>query len=136
MALSAWVDDKRFELGEASFLKAWFSTIFVRLENQSWGSSFPTIMLEFYQGSLPFMRAGDALQELNSIRQQLRAFPPDLVVWDFENPAVRPPWGDETSSHIVSLGNYFVTSDGKDLCEVLTNVFTEAAKTKRDVVIT
>lgn len=135
MALSAWVGNKRFEIGEASFLKAWFSTVFVRLEDESWGSLFPTIMREFYGGLLPSNRAGEALKELRTIRQHLGAHPPDRVVWDFENRAVRPPWGDEISAHIVSLENYFVTSDGKDLFEVLTEVFAEAARTKRDVVI-
>jgi hypothetical protein len=134
VSLSAWVGNKRFEIGEPSFLKAWFSTIFVRLENEDWGSLFPTIMRDFYSGSLPHTRAADAQRELKRIRQRLTAFPPDRVVWDFENPQARPPWGDEISSHIVSLGNYFVTSDGKDLFEVLASAFAEAAKAKQDVV--
>lgn len=44
MAVSAWVAERRFELGAGSFLKAWFSTIFVRLEGESWGSVYPTIL--------------------------------------------------------------------------------------------
>ena len=56
-------------------------------------------------------------------------------MWDFENRKARPPWGDGISPHIVSLGNYFVTSDGKDLFEVLANTFAEAAMAKQDVVV-
>jgi hypothetical protein len=41
------------------------------------------------------------------------------VVWDIDNPEARPPWGDDISSDITDLSNYFVTSDGRDLFEVL-----------------
>lgn len=136
MALTAWVGDRRFEIGNAPLLKAWFSTILVRLEDDNWGSSFPTIMREFYSGYLPSERAEAALKELKTIQRCLRAHSPDQVVWDFENRAARPPWGDEISARIISLGKYFVTSDGRDLLETLINVFSEAARTRRYVVIT
>jgi 2,3-bisphosphoglycerate-dependent phosphoglycerate mutase len=135
MALSAWVGDKRFEIGDAAFFKAWFSTIFVRLENENWGSVFPVIMHDLYRGGLPHSRAAGALKELEIIRRRLTELPPDQVVWDFENSARRPPWGEEISSHITSLGNYFVTSDGKDLFAVLASAFAEAAKANEHVVI-
>ena len=34
VSLAIWVGDERFEVGTASFLKAWFSTIYVRLEQE------------------------------------------------------------------------------------------------------
>ena len=123
MSVSAWVGEKRFEVGSAGFLKAWFSTIAVRLENEKWGSVFPTIMRDFYSGSLPSTRALDALKDLETIRRRLADLPPEQVVWDFEQRASIPPWGNELSAKIVSLGNYFVTSDGKDLFEVLRAAF-------------
>jgi Immunity protein 70 len=135
VGISAWVGDKRFEIGDPSFLKSWLSTISVRLEQEDWGSLFPVIMRHFYSGSVPYDRAGDALTELESIRQRLSACPPERVVWDFENRDAPPPWSEDINAHIVSLGNYFVTSDGKDLFDVLVNAFSESAKSKRDVVI-
>jgi hypothetical protein len=75
------VGDKRFEIGTSSFLKAWFSTIYIRLEKEDWGSVFPTIMREFYGGSLPYARAAQAAKELEIIKQQLAGFRPDEVVW-------------------------------------------------------
>lgn len=135
MSLGLWVGKKGFEVGTASFLKSWFSTIFTQLENEDWGSRFPTIMRDLYAGSVPHTKAGSALRELEGIRKALSALPPAQVVWDFENREARPPWGAEISPHITSLANYFVTSDGKDLIEVLAKVFDESAKTGQDVVI-
>jgi hypothetical protein len=135
VGLSAWVGDKRFELGDASFLKAWFSTICARLEGEDWGSRFPLIMQDFYSGALPHDRAGAALAELTRIREGLAALPSDKVIWDFENRTARPPWGNAVSPHIRSLGDYFATSDGENLFEVLADAFSEALKAKRDVVI-
>ena len=31
----------------------------------------------------------------------------------------RPPWGDDVTSDITDLGNYFVTLDGDDMLEVI-----------------
>lgn len=135
MALNIAVGKKRFEIGSASFLKAWFSTVFVRLENEEWGSRFPTIMHDFYSGSLPHTHAKLAIQELEDVRRELANFPPSQVVWDFEDREAQPPWGDHISPHITSLANYFVTSDGKDLCEVLLSAFAEVLKTKHGITI-
>jgi 2,3-bisphosphoglycerate-dependent phosphoglycerate mutase len=126
MALSAWVGQARFELGSSSFLKAWFSTIFVRLESERWGSRFAVVMNEFYGGTLQAGRAAEALRELGQIRDELTQMPPSEIVWDFEDREAQPPWGTEVSDSIRSLGNYFVTSDGRDLFDVLANSFSEA----------
>ena len=135
MSVAVWVGSKRFEIGSASFLKSWFSTIYRRLERGEWGSAYQTVMRDFYSGVVPRERVSGGLAELENIRKGLAAFPPDQVVWDFENPGAQPPWGDRISSHITSLANYYVTSDGKDLFEVLTKAFTEAARTGQDVKI-
>ncbi len=135
MSLAAWVGDKRFEIGTASLLKAWFSTIYVRLEQEEWGALFPTIMGDLYAGSVPHGRAELALEELRSVREALAALPPDRVVWDFENREAVPPWGDRISERIRTLGEYFVSSDGKDLFDVLEDALGEAATIKQDVVI-
>jgi hypothetical protein len=135
VALAAWVGRKRFELGDAAFLKAWFSTVFVRLEAGSWGSLYPTIMRDFYSGTLSNAKLDAASEELRKIRERLAALPPDQVVWDFEDRATKPPWGDRISPHINSLGNYFVTSDGRDLFAVLHEALAAAQQERLDVSI-
>jgi 2,3-bisphosphoglycerate-dependent phosphoglycerate mutase len=135
MSISIWVGNKRFEVGTASFLKAFFSTIYLRLEEGRWGSLFPVLMDEFYSGSLSAARCPAALAELGKVRNRLAEMPPSQVVWDFEDRTRQPPWGNNISKDITSLANYFVTSDGKDLITVLSEVFKEGAKANREVSI-
>jgi len=135
MSLFVSVGNRRFEIGSASFLKAWFSTIYIRLEHGNWGSRFPLIMKGFYSGSLPLTHAAEAKKELLTIRDELSEFLPNQIVWDFEDLNTAPPWGNRISPAITSLGNYFVTSDGKDLFDVLLLAFEESAKNQRDIII-
>ncbi len=39
---------------------------------------------------------------------------------DNEDLQAKPPWGTNISPEITDLSNYFVTSDGRDLFEVLS----------------
>jgi 2,3-bisphosphoglycerate-dependent phosphoglycerate mutase len=129
------VGKKSFEIGAASFLKSWFSSIDVRLERENWGSRFPAIMRELYGGRLRSSRVQSAANELELITQEFALHPPSDVVWDFENRSAQPPWGTAISAHITSLANYFVTSDGKDLHEVLRAAFAEAQRNNLDITI-
>ena len=135
LSLALQVGKKGFEIGTPSFLTSWFSTIFVRLEDENWGSRFPTIMRDLYSGAVPSTKAENALREIEGIRNALSALPPDRVVWDFENRAAAPPWGTVISPLVTSLADYFVTSDGKDLMTVLSAAFTESARTSQGVSI-
>ena len=135
MALAAWVGRERFELGEPAFRKAFFSTVFARLEAEDWGRRFPVLMCDLYSGRLSSEKAAAAAEELAKLSEELKAFKPEDLVWDFEDRTRRPPWGDEISPHITSLANYFVTSDGKDLLEVLQQAVAAAAEKQQEVVI-
>jgi hypothetical protein len=135
MSLALWVGKTRYEVGQPSFLKSFFSTVYIRLEGKSWGSRYPTVMNELYSGKLSHAHVGTAEAELGSIRKGLSEFGPEEVVWDFEDLAAKPPWGDAISPGITSLAHYFVTSDGKELVEVLREVCRRAAQEKKDVEI-
>lgn len=135
MALAAWVGRERFELGEPAFLKAFFSTVFAKLEAGDWGRCFPVLMRDLYSCRLSPEKAAAASEELVRLREELKAFKPRDFVWDFEDRTRRPHWGDEISPHITSLANYFVTSDGKDLLDVLQQALAAAAQKHQDVVI-
>ena len=41
-----------YEIGAASFLHSFFSTVAYNLEGGNWGTRFPVIMNELYQGKL------------------------------------------------------------------------------------
>jgi 2,3-bisphosphoglycerate-dependent phosphoglycerate mutase len=105
-------------VGTGDFFHAFFSTISAQLEPDGWGSRFPVLMNELYNGELAAEHAPAALAELDQVREELREHPPSDVVWDVEDRDKQPPWGDDISDEITDLGNYFVTEDGKDLIEV------------------
>ncbi len=119
VAVAFRVGNLQWEVGASGFLNAFFSTISYRLEPDGFGTRFPTLMRHLYRGSLTADLTHPALRELADARDELRAFPPEQVIWDLEDPAARPPWGSNISVEITDLANYFVTSDGRDLINVL-----------------
>jgi hypothetical protein len=112
------------EVGTHDFLHAFFSTISYHLEPHGWGSRFPELMNELYQGKLEASKAAKVLADVATIKNELTRLPPDKIVWDIDNSNARPPWGNNISSSITSLGNYFVTSTGRDIFEVLVECLT------------
>jgi 2,3-bisphosphoglycerate-dependent phosphoglycerate mutase len=115
-------------VGAASFFKAFFSTVAARLEPDGWGTRFPLVMHDLYEGEISGDDAAQARKELDTIREELRKFPPSDVVWDIHDPAKQPPWGDNIADTITDLGNYFVTSDGRDMFDVLGEAVDFAAE--------
>lgn len=124
-----------YEIGTASFLYSFFSTVAYRLEKGRWGSRFPIIMNELYQGQLSFEKALVAKQELKQIKKELSFFLPDQVVWDIDDLSKQPPWKNHISHTNTSLENYFITCDGQDFIEVFQNTLDTAIEIKEDVLI-
>jgi 2,3-bisphosphoglycerate-dependent phosphoglycerate mutase len=135
MAVGIRVGSVTSEIGTPSFLNAFFSTISVRCEPDGWGSQFPLLMNDLYQGRLSHKNARAALAELTAVKQLLEGFPPSAVVWDIDDLSARPPWGGEIAEEITSLGNYFVSSTGRDLFELLEESLSAAADMQRDATI-
>ncbi len=123
------------EIGAASFMHSFFSTISVHCEPKGWGTRFPALMNELYQGRLPADRAAVALSELSDAKAILDKLSPKAVVWDIENRSAKPPWGTNIAPTITSLGNYFITSTGRDLFSVLEEALADAAKNECDALI-
>jgi hypothetical protein len=135
MSIGFHVDYSYFEVGSSDFLHSFFSTISHHLEPDGWGSKYPLLMNDLYQGSLSWENAEAVIIDVLSIRESLMVISPNQVVWDIEDLALRPPWGDNISSEITSLGNYFVTSDGNDMFEVLVSALSEAMHQQADLFI-
>jgi 2,3-bisphosphoglycerate-dependent phosphoglycerate mutase len=119
MAVGIQVDNVVTELGSASFLHAFFSTVSFHLEKKGWGSRFPNLLKDLYQGKLSKHDAAAALLELQTIRKELKHYRPDQVIWDIDDLSKRPPWKDKISPDITDLSNYFVTSTGRDFFEAV-----------------
>ena len=124
-----------FQVGTGDFLHSFFSTIAYNLEKQKWGSKYPVIMNELYSGELDVKNIKKAMKELDSIEKKLKRFPPSDIVWDIEDLSKQPPWGINISSDITDLSNYFVTSDGENLIDVLRRAMAKGLETKNNVKI-
>ncbi len=117
-----------FQIGTGDFLHSFFSTVALRLENGLWGSKYPVIMNELYQGELPANKTDLAIDELIQIKEGLRGLSSEQVVWDIEDLSKLPPWGNKISPDITDLSSYFVTSDGEDFIGVLERALKTAAE--------
>lgn len=115
-----------YTIGTADFLHAFFSTVCGRLENGKWGSRFPHLMNELYQGVLPVRHLAAGTEELSQIKQELAQFAPDQVIWDIDDRSLTPPWGDNISDDITDLSNYFVTIEGEDFLSVFAAALDKA----------
>jgi hypothetical protein len=135
MAVGVTVGSITNELGAPSFVHSFFSTISAHCEPTGWGSRFPHLMNELYQGRLTHVNALLALAELQRAKVTLSSLPPTSVVWDLENRHSKPPWGDNIATHITSLGNYFVSSTGRDVFEILEEALAASAEEQRDAVL-
>lgn len=116
------------QIGTGDFLHSFFSTVALRLENGLWGSKYPVIMNELYQGELPANKTDLAIDELIQIKEGLRGLSSEQVVWDIEDLSKQPPWGNKISPDITDLSSYFVTSDGEDFIGVLERALKTAAE--------
>ncbi|KUP31392.1 immunity 70 family protein [Bacillus halotolerans] len=124
-----------YQVGHGDFLHSFFSTVSYHLEEQGWGSKYPHLLNELYQGKLETKNIEPALEELKDIKERLKEYSPSQVVWDIEDSNKRPPWGDNISEDITDLSNYFVTSDGEDFISLLKSALEKGLKTKSEVLI-
>ena len=92
-------------------------------------------MNELYQGKLSCENVPAAKEELTQIKKALSKLSPNKVIWDIDDLSKQPPWGDNISEEISSLGNYFITCDGRDFIEVFFFFFYAAKEIKKDVMI-
>lgn len=125
-----------YQIGSGDFLFSFFSTVAYNLEKQKWGSKFPVIMNELYQGELNSTHIPEAINELEQIKQGLAKLSPDKVIWDIENLSAQPPWGTNISKDITNLSNYFVTSDGEDFIIVFNRALGKAKELNYGLKIT
>ncbi|MCU5722761.1 immunity 70 family protein [Bacillus cereus] len=135
MATGFKVDVIWYRLGTSDFVHSFFSTISYHLEKEGWGTKYPHLMKELYSGRLPFENISKAIGEAKEVHEKLKMFSPSEVVWDIEDLSKQPPWGDNISTDITDLSNYFYTSGGKDMFEMLFTALDRALARKTDLEI-
>ena len=135
MAVGITVGSITDEIGAPSFVHAFFSTISAYCEPNGWGSHYPHLMNELYQGCLPHEHANVALAELMLAKLQLEKLPPSQVVWDIEDRKAQPPWGTNIAATITNLSNYFVSSTGRDVFSLLEEALAAAGEEQQNAVL-
>ena len=133
MAVGFQVQFYWYEIGHGDFLYSFFSTVAYHLEGNQWGSRFPVIMNELYQGNINREDVDIAIQELSTMKKELQAFTPDKVIWDIKDLSKQSPWGNNISEDITDLSNYFVTSDGEDFMTVFFHALEKAKEVSADI---
>lgn len=124
-----------YQVGHGDFLHSFFSTISYHLEQNGWGTEYPFLLNELYNGKLENKNIDSAITELEAIRKKLQYYSPSQVIWDIEDLSKRPPWGDNISKDITNLSNYFITSEGKGVIDLLVKALEKGLKTNSDVYI-
>lgn len=128
MSVSLRVGPIAYPVGRAD-LGSFFDTVTVRLEGAARGSRFPTLAGLYRDGELSPDAAELARVELADVERELRQHRPADVVCDIDKPDVSPPWGIDIADTITSLGDYFVTADGRQLIAVMDTAIDASART-------
>ena len=110
---------RRVEIGSSEILMCLYSTILLKVGNNvRW-----SLAIEFLRTGRCDGHSGyEVARQLNLIRDQLSQIPPEQIVYDFNNPKEKAPWGNNYSPVITSCGNFFTTADGKDLLFELVSI--------------
>ena len=118
MTVGLRVDFLWYPIGTGDFFHSFFSTICYNLEHKIWGSKYPLIMNELYQGKVKCHDIKKIQKELFSIQKKLSKLPPEKVVWDIED-----------------LEDYFITSEGDNLIEIIHEAFVQSEIEHQDVIV-
>lgn len=135
MAIGFKIGPMFYKVGHGSFLHSFFSTISYNLEVEGWGSKYPFLLKDLYQGELASENIDEALDELNDVQKQFETPEVDKVIWDIEDLEKNPPWDKNISDRINNLSEYFITSDGKNLFDVLRKSLMTGKSVHRPVII-
>lgn len=122
MSVRYTIDSLFYQVGHGNdFLHSFFSTISYHLEPNGWGTKYPYLLKHLYNGKLAWSDVPKVIVELEEIYTKFERYEPTSVVWDIETLNKRPPWVEKLSTDIKSLSNCFVTSEGRNLFDVLFN---------------
>lgn len=135
MAIGLSVGINYYSIGTSDFFHSFFSTISYYLEPDGWGTKYPLLTKDLYQGKLGCAKSSEARANLLEIQYLLKTFSPDKVIWNIDNLSQRPPWGNNINPDITNLSNYFVTNDGKDLFEVLNSAIEYSIINQIDILV-
>jgi hypothetical protein len=119
MTVGLLIDNVIYDLGPPDLVHAVFSTIGANLEKTGWGTRYPTLLRELYQGELDSTSAQAALAEIRQVRRELGGKRPQFAIWDIEDLHHHIPKGPQVWEKAPNLSEYFRTASGRNFLEVL-----------------
>lgn len=128
-----------YQIGRGDYLESFFSTVAYYLENKKWGSKYPVIMNQLYGGMLSCKDVETAINELKNIKESLNKLSKEnnKIIWDARELSIKAPeWAINLNNEVVSLANYYVTADGRDLIDVFLLALNDSKESNKDLVIT
>jgi hypothetical protein len=134
VAVSIIVGNESFEIGHWTLLNSFFDTIRYHVSELD-SIQYKALLVDLYKGHLRHQDAVGVVEDLVAIKSAFKSLEANQVIWDIRDLDKKPPWGNHISPHIKCLANYFVTSDGKDLFDLLIYVLQISSEKRLDVFI-
>lgn len=113
------VNSKNFILAPEHILEALFATISYRLEPAGRASRFPQMLTNLYKGYLRPEDAAAAIQELNTVEQELKSLPPEKAVWNLQDVTPVNPAGQPLNQAAKNAFDFFIAAEGRPIITVL-----------------
>jgi len=137
MEVGFLVGDTFYQIGSNELLHAFLSTISVNFEPDGWGSKYPLITNQLYQGFIDADDIEKAGEEFSKIYSDLLNLSIDKLVWDIDDLSARPPFDPklDKSGRYKTLEDFFITTDGNSLFEVMASALEDAYENGCDLEI-
>ncbi len=121
-----------YHIGRADALYSLFSTICLRLEDGKWGSKYPYIMNDLYNGKLEGKFVDVAITEVKKIKEGLKKLSFEDVVWDIEDLSMEAKFVYDVSDKS-SLLNFYINADRDNFIELLQKALEKSKKLDLDL---
>lgn len=135
MSVSLQVGEKIFEIGSPLVLHGFFCSVGYHLEPIGWGSKYPALMHELYEGRLEAKSIEKAQKELALIREKLSGFTISEAVFDMDAGPGEPVESEQLNSNAQNLAEFFFTEDKKNFLDLLEKALEAGKKQGEPVMI-
>lgn len=131
MILSTTNEKRNIDVGSNQIWHSLFSTVSYHLSSHKEEISDALLFLK--NASCSHEIAAKTARQINLIRDMLSQISPENIIYDINDLSVQAPWDGNISEITTSCGNFYTTSDGKDLLFEIVSILTYSSIIKTDV---
>lgn len=135
MSVRLQVGETFFKVGTPLVLHGFFCSVGYHLEPIGWGSKYPALMHELYEGQLSVKSIEKAQKELTLIREKFRGLCVDEVVFDMEAGPGEGVNSEQLNAKAKNLEEFFLTQDKENFLDLLEKALESAKKQGEALVI-